>query len=317
MKYNIFGGAARGPDLYGTEPPTYYLANLLLNFNILTPLALLSLPALALTYVVDYKRLGGPTKTTSSAEKEKDKELGARSSPFTLLALRLAPFYLWFAILNSQAHKEERFMFPAYTLLAFNAAVTLFLVRGWVETTYIKMTKSPYQASRSNLFRLVTLAVMTFFTFISVSRILALNYYYHAPLEAAFKFQMLELPRALNATGLLPPPEPLPEFAYKDTKPPIDLTPVKELNITLCYGKEWHRFTSSWLVPDGIHVEFIKSDFDGMLPRHFVKSTGASRWWKRDGTQYVPEDLNDLNKEDIRHYVSSASIWVYSVLVAC
>ena len=47
IKYDIFGGSSRGPDLYGTEPTHFYLANLLLNFNILTPLALLSLPALA------------------------------------------------------------------------------------------------------------------------------------------------------------------------------------------------------------------------------------------------------------------------------
>ena len=220
IKYNIFGDSSRGPDLYGTEPTHFYLANLLLNFNILTPLALLSLPALAVTYVVDYNRLGGPTKTASTVDKEKDMAQGSRSSPYTLLAFRLAPFYLWFAILTSQAHKEERFMFPAYTMLAFNAAVTLFLIRGWIETAYIKVTKSPYQASRSSLFRLSTLAVMTFSIFVSISRILALNYYYHAPLEVAFKFQIAELPRALNATGLLPPPKPLPDYAPKDAKPP-------------------------------------------------------------------------------------------------
>lgn len=303
IKYNIFGGSSRGPDLYGTEPTHFYLANLLLNFNILTPLALLSLPALAVTYVVDYNRLGGPTKTASTVDKEKDMAQGSRSSPYTLLAFRLAPFYLWFAILTSQAHKEERFMFPAYTMLAFNAAVTLFLIRGWIETAYIKVTKSPYQASRSSLFRLSTLAVMTFSIFVSISRILALNYYYHAPLEVAFKFQIAELPRALNATGLLPPPKPLPDYAPKDAKPPIDLTPVKDLNMTLCYGKEWHRFTSHWLVPDGVNVEFVKSEFDGMLPRHFVPSKGGDRWWKRDGTRFIPDDLNDLNQEDPRHYV--------------
>lgn len=36
-------------------------------------------------------------------------------------------------------------MYPAYPLLCLNAAVTVFLVKGWVETAYVKITASPYQ----------------------------------------------------------------------------------------------------------------------------------------------------------------------------
>jgi alpha-1,2-mannosyltransferase len=140
VKYIIFGGAERGPDLYGTSPWNFYLLNLILNFNVLTLFALLSLPSLGVTYFIDRKRLG---LVKPSAD---------QSSPFTVLALRLAPFYLWTAILTSQAHKEERFMFPAYPLLCFNAAVTLYLVRGWLETAFISFTKSPYRVSRNHLF---------------------------------------------------------------------------------------------------------------------------------------------------------------------
>ena len=121
--------------MYGTEPWSYYFANLVLNFNGLLLLAVVSLPALAVTYFVDEKRLGlvkaGPE----------------RSSPFTLLAMRLLPLYIWVGILTSQPHKEERFMFPAYPLICFNAAVTLYLARGWLEVAYIRATASPYQVS--------------------------------------------------------------------------------------------------------------------------------------------------------------------------
>lgn len=134
VSYNIFA-SDRGPGLYGTSPWTFYFLNLLLNFNVLLPLALFSFPILALTYRYDKRRLG--FIPTSSEE----------SSPFTILALRLAPFYLWFAILTSQSHKEERFMFPAYPLLCFNAAVTLYLVRGLMEALFIHLTKSPYQVN--------------------------------------------------------------------------------------------------------------------------------------------------------------------------
>ena len=133
VRYNVFGGSDRGPDLYGTAPWYFYILNLLLNFNVLVPLAFVSLPGLAVTYRIDRKRLGmtkpGPNQ----------------SSPFTLLTLRLVPLYVWTAILTGQAHKEERFMFPAYPLICFNAAVALYLIRGWMEVAYISATNSPYQ----------------------------------------------------------------------------------------------------------------------------------------------------------------------------
>jgi len=136
VRYNIFGGSERGPELYGTAPWTFYFLNLILNFNILFPLALLSLPSLYVTYIFDRKRLGihkpSPDET----------------SPFSLLALRLAPLYLWLGILTSQPHKEERFMFPAYPLLCFNAATTLYLIRGWFEVSFVSFTRSPYKVSR-------------------------------------------------------------------------------------------------------------------------------------------------------------------------
>lgn len=136
--YNVFSrSSATGPEIYGTEPVTFYLANLFLNFNYLLPLALLSLPALAITYKFDFRRLGTSQQAVKAGE----------SSPYTLLVLRLAPFYLWLGTMSLQAHKEERFMYPLYPLLCLNAAVTIFLIKGWAETIYIKVTASPYNVS--------------------------------------------------------------------------------------------------------------------------------------------------------------------------
>lgn len=125
VSYNILSNTG-GPDLYGTEPWHYYLKNGLLNFNIAFLLALVSGPVLILTRLFAYKQLGGPRIGVSN---------------FTLLAVRLAPFYLWFGVLSSQAHKEERFMFPAHGLLCFNAATSLYLTRGWVERIYLRFVK--------------------------------------------------------------------------------------------------------------------------------------------------------------------------------
>src|SRR5258708_7664017 len=142
IKYNIFGGVERGPHLYGTEPWYFYILNLLLNFNTLLPLALGSLPALLITYRYDYTRMG-------AIKHHRDE-----SSPFTLVAVRLLPFYLWILVLSVQPHKEERFKYPAYPLIAFNAAITVFLARGWAEAIYIRFT-TPYAV------RLVTAIIGT------------------------------------------------------------------------------------------------------------------------------------------------------------
>lgn len=42
--YNVFSGPGRGPNLYGTEPWSYYAVNLILLFNIGAVAALAPLP---------------------------------------------------------------------------------------------------------------------------------------------------------------------------------------------------------------------------------------------------------------------------------
>ena len=139
---------------------------------------------------------------------------------------------------------------------------------------------------------------------ISVSRILALRHYYHAPLSILYSFQAHELPRLLNETNLLPSLDPYSENRHQD------LSPVRELDLRLCFSKEWHRFPGHYLVPDGIRVDFVKSEFTGLLPHHFhVDSSELSNtvWWPRQGTRRTPGGLNDLNREDPHQYVRCIS----------
>ncbi|KAI0078866.1 glycosyltransferase family 22 protein [Panus rudis PR-1116 ss-1] len=296
VKYNVFPDAARGPELYGTEPVTFYIFNLLLNFNVLVPFALLSLPALAITRWIDSKRLG-------------DKPAPGTSSPFTLLAIRLAPVYVWLGILSKQPHKEERFMYPIYPMICFNAAVALYLIRGWFEVAFVTITKSPYKASRTSLFSRFTLSVISASIIFSGSRTLALWEYYHAPMTVAFRFETQELPRLLNATGHISlPPPPIPgassgqRYDDDEERPRLDYSPLKEFGLRLCYGKEWYRFPGHYLIPDGIQVDWVKSEFDGMLPGHFPRSEG-SLVDRITGTKAIPSGLNDLNRENPEFYV--------------
>jgi alpha-1,2-mannosyltransferase len=126
-------------------------------------------------------------------------------------------------------------------------------------------------------------------------------------MTVAYFFEAHELPRLLNATGLLPvyPPN-TPETDI----PRVDLSLVHQFDLKVCWSKEWHRFPGHYLVPDGIAVEFVKSEFNGLLPGHFMNlssdSQTSSSGWSRPGTRYIPKGLNDLNQEDPAHYVSSS-----------
>ncbi|OJJ62832.1 hypothetical protein ASPSYDRAFT_55583 [Aspergillus sydowii CBS 593.65] len=112
VAYNVFGGEGRGPDIFGTEPWTFYIRNLLLNFNVWFLFAISSAPLLLLQAVFR-------SQTTN------------KETLFRTVTL-LSPFYMWFAIFTLQPHKEERFMYPAYPFLALNAAIAFHMILSYI-----------------------------------------------------------------------------------------------------------------------------------------------------------------------------------------
>ena len=112
VAYNIFGGQGRGPEIFGTEPWTFYVRNLLLNFNGWFILATLSVPLLVFQVLI---------------------RPHATSTQTLLRSITIvAPFYMWFTIFTLQPHKEERFMYPAYPFLALNAAISFHIVLAYL-----------------------------------------------------------------------------------------------------------------------------------------------------------------------------------------
>lgn len=141
---------------------------------------------------------------------------------------------------------------------------------------------------------------------LSGARILALFKYYHAPFDVSHHLERVEIPRLLNATGLLPPPRPLPKdnSAYEEDRY-VDLSAAKQIGLRVCYGKEWYRFPSHYMFPEGVEVQFVKSGFSGHLPQHFaVGAISSESLWRSSGTRIVPPGLNDLNQEVPGVYVS-------------
>lgn len=53
---------------------------------------------------------------------------------------------------------------------------------------------------------------------------------------------------------------------------------------TYCMGNDWYRFPTSFLLPDNVRIQFMKSEFGGLLPGRFNES------WS------IPAGMNDRNE---------------------
>ncbi|KAK9696634.1 Alg9-like mannosyltransferase family [Popillia japonica] len=161
VKYNILGGA--GPNLYGTEPFSYYLVNGFLNFNFVWVLALSTPAALVLSHYFVPSR---------------------NKSTLTLPHyISLSPLFLWLVIFFTQPHKEERFLFPVYPLICLCSSITLDIVqklffRVW---SYIKTFPQGTHYLDTTSFIMIGTFIIT--SLLGLARVYALYTNYHAPLD--------------------------------------------------------------------------------------------------------------------------------------
>jgi alpha-1,2-mannosyltransferase len=161
--YNVFKKDG-GPNLYGTEPFSFYIFNGFLNFNIIWLLSLLTPLALVIGYVAV------PAKS--------------KQSTLTLpYYISLAPYYLWLGVMMTQPHKEERFLFPVYPLVSLCGAITIDVC----QKIFFRMKSAILRLSSATHYLNHTTFITVFFVIISVllnvSRILALYRNYHAPMD--------------------------------------------------------------------------------------------------------------------------------------
>ncbi|CAI5757059.1 unnamed protein product [Candida verbasci] len=94
--YNVFGGEGEGPEIFGIEPFSYYIHNLLLNFHIIFPISIVGI-------------FINPLITNHRS--------------FNLIIS--SQLLIWIGIFFSQPHKEERFIYPIYGLLTLSASIFL------------------------------------------------------------------------------------------------------------------------------------------------------------------------------------------------
>ncbi|KAI5078870.1 hypothetical protein GOP47_0006541 [Adiantum capillus-veneris] len=208
VMYNVFGDG--DSSLYGVESKTFYLRNGFNNFNFALILALM-LPIVML--------------------------LARRKKDFSLLVLA-SPIYTWLGFMSMQPHKEERFLYPVYTLICLAAAATIEMIP---EMAFRGKRRSQDSTlfTALKIFRPVILGIILV---ISYSRTTSLLNGYSAPMKV------------LNY---------LPPATQNDT--------------IVCIGSEWHRFPSSFFLPSPSYkVGWLDDGFNGLLPMPFNASIGGT-----------------------------------------
>jgi alpha-1,2-mannosyltransferase len=262
--YNVF--SKHGPELYGIEPFTYYIKNLILNWNIAPFLALLAVPLSLIAYIptcltFDYK---DDKATTQVIRPTNSIVYWYRFIPVVLIAFTT---FVWAFIFFSQPHKEERFLFPIYPHIALLMAITLQSVRYFIP-------------QKLNFFPYLCVAI---FALLSISRGFAVYKHYrgiaetHKQLHDYFAFH--------------------PDVHFSEMNDPI----------RVCTGKEWHRFPSSFFIPEKatdkygvtkkVEFHFIRSAFRGLLPKPYATGTLPNI------TRLIPTEMNELNLEEPSRYI--------------
>lgn len=139
LLYNVLGG--QGDELYGVEPASYYVKNLVLNLG---PSILLA-PALPLVVIASL--LTGTRLCF----------VGHEGKVAAVYVSALA----WLAVLFSRPHKEERFLYPVLPLMTFLAAVCLKSGCDLLSKVTVVFTtkKSPVGRSLSVALRIALLAL--------------------------------------------------------------------------------------------------------------------------------------------------------------
>lgn len=147
--YNVINSSEEaGPDIFGVEPFSYYIKNILLNFNLIAVAGYMSIPFIPFLHVI----------------------IGKES---VLSWVTISQLGLWSLIFGIQPHKEERFMYPIYSLINISAALFF--------TSFFKLT---FIVTRSKtLQRFARLATIALISILSILKSVNLSINYSAPLQ--------------------------------------------------------------------------------------------------------------------------------------
>lgn len=167
------------------------------------------------------------------------------------LLIVVSPLYIWLAFMSLQPHKEERFLYPIYPLICVAAAAVIDSLPDFFYERYRTEQSLLYKMAKYVRPLLIGLILC-----VSHSRTFSIINGYAAPLEIYKHF----------------------EHHYDAGSGAV-----------VCVGSEWHRFPSSFFIPDYVsEVRWIDDGFRGLLPFPFNSTLG--------GTSAAPPYFNNKNK---------------------
>ena len=268
LLYNSLGGS--GDELYGIEPASYYYSNLILNLGILWPIAC-STPLVVMRNYLKYNSV-----SVDSNHKNK------------ITLMLMIPTIVWVGILLNRPHKEERFMYPIYPLIAFLATYTILstcdLVGGLVsaifnethslsiydlldddDREYNKTTILKSKNTTRFKFSIIAVIILIFFS-MGFSRIASNNF---------------------NYGGYINLWKDMSEIIMNDSN-------YQKLHI--CTGGEWYYFPSHFFLPKNAQLDYVYDNFHGQLPQYFAKENGTF--------SEPSQPFNDKNKEEKSRYIA-------------
>ncbi|CAJ2659647.1 dol-P-Man:Man(6)GlcNAc(2)-PP-Dol alpha-1,2-mannosyltransferase [Trifolium pratense] len=175
------------------------------------------------------------------------------------LLIVISPLYIWLGFMSLQAHKEERFLYPIYPLICLAASAVIESFPDLFRDKYDSFDTS-ITVKVAKFLRPVVLSIILYS---SHARTFSLIHGYSAPIET---YKLLEHHDDV-ANGSV-----------------------------LCVGSEWHRYPSSFFVPDFVgQVRWIDDGFGGLLPFQFNSTLG--------GTAAAPPYFNNKNKASEEQYL--------------
>jgi alpha-1,2-mannosyltransferase len=282
--YNIlrYNTHAKGDELYGVEPTSYYIKNLVLNFNYVAVVGVMGGPVLLGMLLWRYQRKSDSTNHHNPSLR----------FLWDLMVLTL-PMYVWLGIVVPRPHKEERFLFPIYPILCLGAAmVGNAVVEGVLAIVLSPSTGSAASPSKqqSRWSLGLQLVLWTPAALLGGSRTVALTKYYTAPFHVYAHFQKEQplLSRTLVYATI--------ERGGNDDTPENSSSTTTMTTTTVCTCGEWYRFPSSFYLPSSdrsiVNFKFVSPSpyFEGQLPHAFLpQGSGLGATYTPFNDQNMPE----------------------------
>ncbi|KAK9449569.1 Alg9-like mannosyltransferase family-domain-containing protein [Limtongia smithiae] len=158
--YNVLESTAEsGPDIFGTEPLTYYIKNLALNFGIVAVLAVISPVAVVVRYLIN----------------------GSARLRLHVAYLLISSLAVWIAVFFPQPHKEERFFYVVYPIICACAALSVDSILHVYKATAHSIKVPVKLVNHGSFFLKISLIVVSLSY--GIFRMFAYHALYFAPLE--------------------------------------------------------------------------------------------------------------------------------------